>query len=130
MAFFVSLCPSHSCCRGVRSISEGLIKGCYLEKHFSKRLSILKLNEVSLEVFFFFFLTLLLQSCWHLTQKGARVPRFCCCDFRRLCQATMSPVSSEGDTSERLVRNNNPASKNTPGAETIDRCDGREVTAR
>lgn len=42
----------------------------------------------------------------------------------------MSPVSSEGDTSERLVLNNNPVSTNTPGTGTIDRCDGREVTAR
>lgn len=50
--FFSRLCPSHSCCRGVKSISEGLIWGWLLEKHFSGSLSLLKRNEGSLEVFF------------------------------------------------------------------------------
>lgn len=39
------------------------------------------------------------------------------------------PVCSEGDTSERLVRNNKLVSEDTPGRDTIGRCDVREVSA-
>lgn len=123
--FFFRLCPSHSCCRGVKSISGGLIKGCLLEKHSSESLSATKPGSLS---FFFFNATVVVLLA--PPSKRSTSSRFCWCDFRWPCQATMSPVSSEGDPSQRLVLNNNPVSKDTPGTETIDRCDGREVAAR
>lgn len=109
--FFFNLpCPSCSCCCRVKSISEGSIQGCLLEKHDSEGLFILKHDEGRLEDFPYI-----------TASQMSTSPCFCHgVNWGDCVRLTMSPVSSEGETSERLALNNDLASKDTSGRDTID----------